>query len=129
MSSSKKATAKDPRNKTATPRPHVRRSARIAKRRITHAVEPHGSAREILMLAGAVAALGAAAGAGILGRRPIARLVRDGLEEVTSAGRSVGHSARHAGAAIGADFDVARLLSHLGIPRRRSFLQRTTPGL
>jgi hypothetical protein len=128
MSSRKVRTKKDPKNKSATPLPQARRAAKIAKR-ITHEVKPYGSVRELLVLGGAVAALGAAAGAGIFGRRSIARRLRNSLEDVSSAGRSVGHSARHAGAAIGSELDVARLLSHLGIPRRRSLLRRMTPGL
>ena len=84
----------------------------------------HDTGRQTLMLGAAVVAVGLAAGAGVLGRKPIARLVQNSLENADAATRSFGHSARRASVAIGQELELQRLLAHLGFPRRRSLLRR-----
>jgi hypothetical protein len=129
MSSMKKATKTTRKNGLAHSMPRAHRPAKSAKRRVTQEIQRYATARQTFMLGAAAAALGLAAGAGVFGRRSIARLVRSGLENANSATRSFGNSARRAGHGIGQELEISRLLAHLGLPRRRSLLRRIAAPL
>ena len=87
------------------------------------------STRSATLLGAAVTLTGLAAGASILFRRPIARLVQMGIEEALLAGHTIGETTTQAGARVGKELDLAKLLGHVGLERRRSVFSRILPEL
>jgi hypothetical protein len=122
-----KATKNATTNRRTNHLPRVKRAAKILRPITSRAAALRASPRA-LGIGAAVVVTGVATGATIALRRPLAKLVRVGVEEVTSVGKAIGKSTRRAAKTIGKGVDIQGILERAGL-RRRSLFSRMMPEL